>query len=97
VGEDYAVSTIECMSEVGSGALPLQTLASAGIAITPAARRGVGRKLEALSRAFRRLPVPVIGYVRDNALIFDLRCLDDETAFIAQLAGLRAELPAGEA
>jgi L-seryl-tRNA(Ser) seleniumtransferase len=96
VGEDYAVSTIECMSEIGSGALPLEALASAGIAITPAARPGAGKKLEALSRAFRRLAVPVIGYVRDNALIFDLRCLDDETAFIAQLAGLRAELPPGE-
>jgi hypothetical protein len=34
----------------------------------------------------------VIGYVRDNALILDLRCLDDETAFIGQLATLRAEL-----
>ena len=96
VAENYAVSTIECMSEIGSGALPLETLASAGIAITPAARPGTGKKLEALSRAFRRLPVPVIGYVRDNALIFDLRCLDDETVFIAQLAGLRAELPPGE-
>jgi L-seryl-tRNA(Ser) seleniumtransferase len=96
VGEGYAVSTIECMSEIGSGALPLEALASAGIAITPAARPGAGKKLEALSRAFRRLAVPVIGYVRDNALIFDLRCLDDETAFIAQLAGLRAELPPGE-
>jgi L-seryl-tRNA(Ser) seleniumtransferase len=94
-GPDYAVSIIECMSEIGSGALPLETLPSAGIAITPAARRGAGEKLEALSSAFRRLPVPVIGYVRDNALIFDLRCLDDETAFIAQLAGFRADLPSG--
>jgi L-seryl-tRNA(Ser) seleniumtransferase len=91
-GGDYAVSSIECMSEIGSGALPLESLASAGIAISPAARRGAGRKLQALSTAFRRLPIPVIGYVRDNALILDLRCLDDETAFIGQLAGLRAEL-----
>jgi len=94
-GEDYAVSPIECMSEIGSGALPLETLASAGIAIAPVGRRGAGKRLEALSRAFRRLPIPVIGYVRDNALILDLRCLDDETAFIAQLAGLRTELPSG--
>jgi len=91
-GKNYAVSTIECMSEIGSGALPLESLASAGIAISPAARRGAGKKLQALSGAFRRLPIPVIGYVRDNALILDLRCLDDETAFIGQLATLRAEL-----
>ena len=94
-GEDYAVSPIECTSEIGSGALPLETLASAGIAVAPVGRRGAGKKLEALSRAFRRLPIPVIGYVRDNALILDLRCLDDETAFIAQLGGLRTELPSG--
>jgi L-seryl-tRNA(Ser) seleniumtransferase len=92
-GEDYAVSTIECTSEIGSGALPLETLASAGIAIAPVGRRGAGKKLEALSSAFRRLPIPVIGYVRDNALVLDLRCLDDEPAFMAQLAGLRCELP----
>jgi L-seryl-tRNA(Ser) seleniumtransferase len=94
-GENYAVSTIECTSEIGSGALPLETLASAGIAIAPVDRRGAGKKLDALSSAFRRLPIPVIGYVRDNALILDLRCLDDEAAFMAQLAGLRTELPPG--
>jgi L-seryl-tRNA(Ser) seleniumtransferase len=38
--------------------------------------------------ALRRLPVPVVGRIEDQALIFDLRCLDDEDAFIANLATL---------
>jgi L-seryl-tRNA(Ser) seleniumtransferase len=39
--------------------------------------------------AFRALPVPVIGHIRDGAFILDLRCLDDEAAFIAQLDRLQ--------
>jgi L-seryl-tRNA(Ser) seleniumtransferase len=42
--------------------------------------------------AFRALPVPVIGHIRDGAFILDLRCLDDEAGFIAQLAQLRFAL-----
>jgi hypothetical protein len=33
--------------------------------------------------------VPVIGRVKDGAFILDLRCLDDEAGFIAQLARLK--------
>jgi L-seryl-tRNA(Ser) seleniumtransferase len=36
----------------------------------------------------RRLPVPVVGRIEDKALLFDLRCLDNEEAFIANLATL---------
>ena len=32
--------------------------------------------------------MPVIGRIRDGALLLDLRCLDDEAAFAAQLGGL---------
>jgi L-seryl-tRNA(Ser) seleniumtransferase len=38
--------------------------------------------------AFRRLPVPVVGRIEDRALIFDLRCLEDEKGFVANLASL---------
>jgi L-seryl-tRNA(Ser) seleniumtransferase len=41
--------------------------------------------LDRLADAFRRLPIPVIGRISDDTLCFDLRTLDDEAAFVAQL------------
>ena len=38
--------------------------------------------------AFRGLPIPVIGRMHEGAFILDLRCLDDEAAFLAQLERL---------
>jgi L-seryl-tRNA(Ser) seleniumtransferase len=36
----------------------------------------------------RKLPVPVIGRIDEQALILDLRCLEDGDAFLANLARL---------
>ena len=88
VGEDYRVEPTLCESQIGSGALPLETLKGAGIVISPVARKGAGRRLEALVNAFRSLPVPVIGRVTEGEFLLDLRCLDDVDAFIAQLPQL---------
>jgi L-seryl-tRNA(Ser) seleniumtransferase len=60
-------------------------------------RKGAGRRLEALVAALRSLPIPVLGHIKDGALILDLRCLDDEAAFVAQLAHLSARVAAAEA
>ena len=58
-------------------------------ALTPrATKKRQGEALKRISAAFRALPCPVIGRVHDGALLFDLRCLDDETAFVAQLERL---------
>lgn len=88
VGEDYVVSLADCTSQIGSGALPLETLASAGLAIRPRFRKDTGRRLAALATALRRLPVPVVGHVADGALILDMRCMDDEHGFVLQLPEL---------
>ena len=74
------VAVIDCASQVGSGAAPTQRLASAGLAIRPGSAR--------LAAAFRALPTPVIGRVQDGAFILDLRCLENEAAFVAQLERL---------
>ena len=84
-----SVEVIECDSQIGSGALPTQTIPSAGLAIRPSiGKRGSGAALERLASAFRNLPVPVIGRLQDGALILDFRCLEDEAAFVAQLPNL---------
>ncbi len=89
LGERYAVTVEACKSQIGSGALPIDSLPSAALAIRPA-DGSRGRALDRLAAALRDLPVPVIGRVNDGALWLDLRCLDDEAGFAAQLAGLAA-------
>jgi L-seryl-tRNA(Ser) seleniumtransferase len=90
LGAGFEVSVTACASQIGSGALPLETLPSAALAIRPAANKakGAGSRLEALAAAFRSLPIPVIGRIRDGAVLLDLRCLDDEAGFLDQLAQL---------
>lgn len=87
LGDKFSVEAAVCESQVGSGAVPLQTVASAGLFIKPKARRG-GRTLTKLASALRQLPIPVIGRIENQTLILDLRCLDDEAAFIANFATL---------
>ncbi len=79
----FTVEVVNCASRIGSGALPLETVPSAGFAIRPRTGRGAGRVLERLVADFRRLPIPIIGRVEDGAQILDLRCLEDESAFTA--------------
>ena len=89
VGGPGLVAVEPCASQIGSGALPVEFLPSACIAIRPPdPHRGAGRFLARLEAAFRRQPVPVVGRVTDGAFRLDLRCLEDEAAFTAQLARL---------
>lgn len=85
VGAGWKTEIVDCGSQIGSGALPLETIKSVGIAMRPADRQ---HKLAQLSESFRALPIPVIGHIKDGALILDLRCLDDEAGFTAQLGKL---------
>ena len=71
------------LSQIGSGSLPVDRLPSHALVITP--QRKKGGVLRELETALRRLPIPVIGRIGDGALRLDLRCLDDEAAFVAQL------------
>jgi L-seryl-tRNA(Ser) seleniumtransferase len=87
VGPGFAVESTDCASQIGSGALPTATVPSAGLAIRPADPRAGG--IVELAAAFRALPVPVIGRIADGALVIDLRCLEDEAGFVAQLDRLR--------
>ena len=85
-----ATVTVEAgESQIGSGSLPADRLPSFALALRPmVARREASARVEELSRAFRALPVPVIGRVHDGALHFDLRCLDDEDRLVQQFVHL---------
>jgi L-seryl-tRNA(Ser) seleniumtransferase len=89
----FQTDVVACTSQIGSGALPLEVVPSAALAIRPTDARAAGRNLSALAAALRQLPVPVIGRIEDQALILDLRCLEDEAGFIANLSTLA--LPGG--
>jgi L-seryl-tRNA(Ser) seleniumtransferase len=91
VGDRFEVAAVPCDSQIGSGALPLASLPSHGVALKPRAQRGQGRALGALAAALRRLPVPVIGRTEDGRLLLDVRCLDDLERFLAQLPELALE------
>ena len=88
----FIVTPCELMGQIGSGSLPVERLASAGLAITAAQRKGAGSALETLSTMLRALPIAVIGRIADNRLLLDLRCLENEAELVAQLPQLKAML-----
>ena len=88
----YEVSVIAMQGQIGSGALPVDLLPSMGVVITPKKTKGAGEALKRLQTMLRGLPIPVIGYVKDGALHLDLRCLEDEQAFIHQIKLWEIEL-----
>jgi len=91
----FQVEVAAMKGQIGSGSLPVETLASAGLAIAPLARKGAGRALDELAATLRGLPQPVIGRIADDRLLLDLRALEDGApvqAFLAQLGTLQERL-----
>jgi L-seryl-tRNA(Ser) seleniumtransferase len=87
------VAVAECISQIGSGALPVETLPSAALVLTPSpagedGRRGAGGRCKRLAERLRSLPVPVIGRISGDAIVLDLRTLEDETGFLGSLAAI---------
>jgi len=76
--------TVETKSQIGSGALPVSLLPSAGLALRPVAASG--KAVERLAQRLRDLPIPVIGHIAGGALVLDLRCLEDEAGFLANVS-----------
>jgi len=82
VGDKAQVEVTDCASQVGSGSLPVDRLPSAALRIfSDQVRPAV------MLKALRALPIPVIGRIHDDAVWLDLRCLEDEAAFVSQLEG----------
>jgi L-seryl-tRNA(Ser) seleniumtransferase len=87
LGMRWIVDVTELTSQIGSGALPLETLPSGGLAMTPI-KGSSGRALDGLAERFRILPMPVIGRINEGRFVLDLRCLDDVETFVDQLRHL---------
>jgi len=81
---------VDTLSQIGSGALPVSLLPSTALALRPVNPSGAA--VETLARRLRALPIPVIGRIETGRLLLDLRCLEDEAGFLAQLAALSSML-----
>jgi L-seryl-tRNA(Ser) seleniumtransferase len=78
----YTIVVVETECQIGSGALPIAGIASAGLQVS----HGDGDAgIRRLAAAIRRLPQPVIGRIHKGKLLLDMRCLDKEKEFTAQL------------
>jgi L-seryl-tRNA(Ser) seleniumtransferase len=82
-----SAEVIPVRSQIGSGSLPVDLIASHGIAVAAPGKRRNALAAE-IAAAFRALPVPVIGRISDGAFIMDLRCLEHEDEFVGQLKHL---------
>jgi L-seryl-tRNA(Ser) seleniumtransferase len=81
------VALVGTKSQIGSGALPVSVLPSTALALRPLVQRS-GAEVETLARTLRGLAIPVIGRIEGGRVLLDLRCLEDETGLLNQLAML---------
>ncbi len=89
-GKLATVAVEPCLSQIGSGALPVERLPSTALVIRPHAKKP-GKTLLTIEAALRGLPTPIIGHLRHDACYLDLRCLEakDEARFVSQLVQLK--------
>ncbi len=80
----HAAAVCDCESQIGSGALPTDTIPSAGLRLTGEG----GDAPDRLAARLRGLDRPVIGRINSGALVLDLRCLERDGALTEALAGL---------
>lgn len=84
--QGFAASPCDCASQIGSGALPVDTIPSAGLKLTAAPDAPLGGDApERLAAWLRQRQRPVIGRISGGALILDLRCLDKDADLLDAL------------
>ena len=83
LGADWCVTPCPMSSQIGSGALPVDSLPSYGLVLRPNSKTA---SVAQLQERLRQLPRPVIGRAQDGALWLDLRCLEEaeQAAFTQQ-------------
>lgn len=88
LGADWQVELVDLDGQIGSGALPVARLESAGLALSPIGSGSRNQRLEQLQRHLRSTPVPVIGRIHDDRLLLDCRCLEDPALLVTQFRSL---------
>jgi len=71
---NLVISTSDVMSQIGSGSLPIDLLPSAAVVIS-GKNKSAEKMVLRLERLLRKAPIPVIGRIKEQQLILDLRCL----------------------
>ena len=83
-GTQFTVSVDLCLSQIGSGSLPVDRLPSAALTFQP--KDGRGSSLVALSQTLRELEYPILGRITEGRLWLDLRCLEHEALLLETIA-----------
>lgn len=83
-GERFLPELAPCLSQIGSGSLPVDRLPGTALTLTP--RDGSSATLMALASRLRQAEVPLIGRIHGGRLWFDLRALTDEALFIRMIS-----------
>ncbi len=75
---DVQLSAGPSQSQIGSGSLPAQRLASHAVRLTAPTgqKKQAGRFVASLAAAMRDVPMPVIGHIESDHWCLDLRCIE---------------------
>jgi L-seryl-tRNA(Ser) seleniumtransferase len=74
VDSNLAISSQDVMSQIGSGSLPIDLLPSSAVVIS-GENKSAQKIVLRIEKLLRKAPVPVIGRIKEQQLILDLRCL----------------------
>ena len=81
-GENVSIQISETYGQIGSGALPVETLPSVALVLEPS-----DISAETLAAQFRSTPIPIIGRIKDQQLWLDLRTVyEREQTWIIETA-----------
>ncbi len=84
--DEWRVDVADCFSQIGSGALPTESLPSVAVRLMPIGpKKGMGRRLSDIAASFRNLPVPVVGRIEKRAFWLDMRTLEEPDQLVEQL------------
>jgi L-seryl-tRNA(Ser) seleniumtransferase len=88
LGPSYAVELVDSEAEIGSGAQPTEMLPSKAVAITHPTVAPL-----AIAARFRHSEPPIIGRVRDDRFLLDLRCVAQAPDLVPRPAHASAHEP----